>query len=64
VQGDAEDADAPGRVLDHGQDVSQGAAGQVDREEVARQDRVGLGAQELRPGRDRSVAVRGRCRWP
>src|SRR6266699_5849402 len=25
VQGDAEDADAPGRVLDHGQDVDLGA---------------------------------------
>jgi hypothetical protein len=33
VQRDAEDADAPGRVLDHGQDVSLGAAGQVNREE-------------------------------
>jgi hypothetical protein len=51
VQGDAEDADAPGRVLHHGQDVSLGAAGQVDGEEVAGQNRVGLGAQELRPGR-------------
>src|ERR1035441_8595615 len=37
VQGDAEDADAPGRVLDHGQDVSPGTAGQVNGEEVARQ---------------------------
>jgi hypothetical protein len=36
-----------GRVLDHGQDVDLGAAGQVDREEVAGQDRPGLGAQEL-----------------
>src|ERR1039458_9229693 len=49
VQGDAEDADAPGRVL--GQDVSLSAAGQAGCEEVACQDRVGLGAQELRPGR-------------
>jgi hypothetical protein len=32
VQGDAEDADAPGRVLHHGQDVGLGAAGQVDAE--------------------------------
>src|ERR1019366_624809 len=47
VQGDAEDADAPGRVLEHGQDVSPGAAGQAGREEVAGQDRLGLGAQEL-----------------
>jgi hypothetical protein len=30
-----------------GQDVGPGAVEQVDREEVARQDRVGLGAQEL-----------------
>ena len=48
---DAKNADAPGRVLDHGQDVCLGAAGQAGREGVARQDRVGLGAQELRPGR-------------
>src|ERR1022692_4886511 len=27
MQGDAEDADAPGRVLDHGQDLSLGASG-------------------------------------
>jgi hypothetical protein len=33
MPGDAEDADAPARVLDHGQDVSLGAAGQVDCEE-------------------------------
>ena len=47
MEGDAEDADAPGRVLDYGQDVGLGAVEQVDREEVARQDRLGLGAQEL-----------------
>ena len=51
VQGDAEDADAPGRVLDNGQHVSLGAVEQVDREEVACQDRLGLRTQELRPGR-------------
>ena len=51
MQGDPEDADAPGRVLDHGQDIGLGAVEQVDREEVAGQDRLGLGAQELRPGR-------------
>ena len=51
VQGDAEDVDTPGRVLDHGQDVGPGAVEQVGREEVARQDRLGLRAQELRPGR-------------
>ena len=47
---DAEDADPLGRVLDHGQDVGLGA-GQTGGEEVADQDRLGLGAQELRPGR-------------
>ena len=47
MEGDAEDADAPGRVLYHGQDIGLGAVEQVDREEVARQDRLGLGAQEL-----------------
>ena len=47
MEGDAEDADAPGRVLDYGQDVGLGAVEQVDGEEVARQDGLGLGAQEL-----------------
>jgi cystathionine gamma-synthase len=42
-----EDADAPGRVLDYGQDVGLGAVEQAGREEVAGQDRLGLGAQEL-----------------
>ncbi len=36
---DSEEADAPGRVLDYGQDVSLGAVEQVDCEEVARHDR-------------------------
>jgi hypothetical protein len=40
VQGDAEDADAPAGVLDHGQGIGAGAVEQVDREEVACQDRV------------------------
>jgi hypothetical protein len=44
------DADAPGRVLDHGQDIDLGAVEQVGREEVARQDRLGLRSQELQPG--------------
>jgi hypothetical protein len=39
MQGDAEDADAPGGVLDHGQDISLGAIEQVGREEVAGQTR-------------------------
>jgi hypothetical protein len=51
MQRDPEDADPPGRVLDHGQDVGPGAVEQIGCEEVAGQDRVGLGAQELRPGR-------------
>ncbi len=33
MQGAAEDADAPGCVLDYGQDVGLGAVGQVDGEE-------------------------------
>ena len=45
--GDSEDADAPDGVLYHGQDMGLGAVEQVGREEVARQDRLGLGAQEL-----------------
>src|ERR1035441_9063958 len=50
LRGDAEDADAPGRVLDHGQDAGLGAVEQVGAEEVACEDRLGLGALELRPG--------------
>jgi hypothetical protein len=45
VRRDAGDADAPGRVFHHGQDVCLGAAGQVDRAEVARQDRGDLDSQ-------------------
>jgi hypothetical protein len=75
MRGGSEDADAPGGVLDHGQDIGSGAAGQAGREEAACQDRVGLGAQELRPDRPGS-AQRGldsglpagfshyRCRYP
>jgi hypothetical protein len=47
VHSDPEDADAPGGVLDGGQDVGRGAVEQVGCEEVTGQDRVGLGAQEL-----------------
>ena len=47
MQGDSQDADAPGGVLDHGEDVGLGAVEQVGCEEVARQDRVGLGTEEL-----------------
>ena len=38
-------------VLDHGQDIGLGAIEKAGREEVARQDRFGLGAQELRSAR-------------
>ncbi len=46
----SEDADAPGGVLGHGQGVGMGAVGQAGHEEAARQDRLGLAAQELGPG--------------
>jgi len=55
MQSDSEDADSPGGVLDHGQDIGLGAAEQAGREEAARQDRVGPGAQELRPDRPGSA---------
>jgi hypothetical protein len=51
MQSDSEDADAPAGVLYHGQDISLSAVQQVGGEEVARHDRLGLGTQELRPGR-------------
>src|SRR5258708_33381392 len=51
VQGDPQDADAPGSVLDYGEDVGLGAVEQVGCEEVACQDRVRLRTQELRPAR-------------
>jgi hypothetical protein len=44
---DAEDSDAPGWVLDYGQDAGLRAVEQVGGEEVAGWDRLGLGAQEL-----------------
>jgi hypothetical protein len=47
MPGYAEDADASGRVLYHGEDMGLGAVEQVGREEVAGQDCVGLGVQEL-----------------
>jgi hypothetical protein len=50
MQRDPENPDAPAGVLDHGQDVSLGAIEKAGCEEVARQDRLGLGAQEQRPG--------------
>ena len=67
MQSDAEDADAPGGVLDHGQDIGLGAIEQVGGEEVARRDRLGLGVRQLRPGRRspprrRICPARTRCR--
>src|SRR5215470_18845336 len=51
MQGDFEDADAPGRMLYYGEDMSMGAVEQVGGEEVAGQDRFSLRTQELWPGR-------------
>ena len=51
MQSDSENPDAPAGVLDHGQDVCLGAIEKVGCEEVARHDRLGLGAQEQRPRR-------------
>ena len=45
--GGAEDVDASGSVFDHRQNVGGGAVKQVDGEEVAGQDGLGLEAQEL-----------------
>jgi hypothetical protein len=47
MQGDADDSDPPGCVLDYGQDVDVRPVEQAGGEEVAGQDRPGLGAQEL-----------------
>jgi len=46
MQGNSEDADAPGGVLDHRQDIGLNAVEQVSGKEVARQDRLSLGTQE------------------
>ncbi len=51
VRGGAEHTYAPAGVFDHCQDVDLGAVEQVDHDEVGGQDRLGLGAQELRPAR-------------
>jgi hypothetical protein len=50
MQGDAEDVDAPDRVLDHGQDVAWVPSSR-SAVKKPRQDRLGLRSQELRPGR-------------
>ena len=47
MEGAADDSDAPGCVLDYGQDVGLVPSKQVDHEEVADQDGLGLRAQEL-----------------
>jgi hypothetical protein len=59
------DADAPGRVLGHGQDAGLGAAAQAGAEEVACEDRPGPGSAgtAARPSRS-VVAGRDRRRWP
>jgi hypothetical protein len=51
VKSDCEDADAPAGVLDHGQDICLGAAGQAGREEAA-------------PGSPRPGSAELRPRWP
>jgi hypothetical protein len=51
VGGDPQDVDAPGGVFDDGQAIRLGAVQQIDGEEVGGDDRFGLGAQELCPGR-------------
>ena len=49
--GGVEDMDAPSAVLDRGHHVGLGAVEQIHGEEVARDNRLGLGTQELRPSR-------------
>jgi hypothetical protein len=49
--GDPGDADAAGAVLDHDQEVEAAEEGGVDVGAVDREDRVGLGREEVSPGR-------------
>ena len=56
--GGAEDPDASGGVLDDGQDVHPRAGQRHGFEEVGREDGLGLGAQERRPG----LTAPSRCR--
>jgi hypothetical protein len=49
--GDAEDVDLAGGAFDDEQRVEPGQGDGVDVEQVAGEDCVGLGAEELRPGR-------------
>jgi hypothetical protein len=46
MQSEPENADTLAGVLDHGQDAGLGAVEQVGSDEVTRQDRLGLRAQE------------------
>jgi hypothetical protein len=55
VGGDAEDVDVAGGVFDDEERVEPGQGDGVDAEQVAGEDRVGLGAEELRPGRPGSL---------
>jgi hypothetical protein len=52
---DAEDSVPPGRMLDYGEDVGTGAVEQINREEVAGQDRLCLAVEELCPRRPGST---------
>jgi hypothetical protein len=56
--GSAQDPDPAGSVLDRGQHVGLRTVQQAGGLQVQRQDRLGLGAQELRPAR---AGAPGRC---
>ncbi|MEW1841096.1 hypothetical protein AB0392_24380 [Nonomuraea angiospora] len=62
VRGGAEHADAPGGVLDDGQDVLALPVQGDGFDEITGQQGVGLGAQELGPGGGRSVWCRIKTR--
>jgi hypothetical protein len=51
VGGDPGEVHAAAAVLDHDQDVEAAEEDGVDVGEVDREDRVGLGGEELAPGR-------------
>ena len=51
-------------VLDHHEHIEAAQEDRVDVGEVDREDRVGLGGEELSPGRARTGAGRGRCPRP
>ena len=50
MSGDAEDVDAAGGVFDDEERVEPPQGDRVEVEQIARQDRLGLRAEELRPG--------------